>query len=494
MSKTSAIRLIKSLSGSEKRFFKLYVKRQSVSRIYLNLFNIIDETKNATSDKIETAFKKKHPSASVHNTARYLVRILTDCLIQLKSDKDSTFELYHGLMRIKVLQERSLNEESYDEIQKLRNSANSYQQPIIEYLTYREELNYLSNVRFSSITDKRLVEMQMTAKHLLREVNTIQDHYSLFELLKYRVAHAGKISSRQQIEKLNDLVLSEMGLLANKTGHSFAVKKLHLLFQSFYFINTGDYKSALKTLSSLNQLFEANLALLSNPPFDYLSALNGMLDCLHMLGYFDQIDFYKEKTDQLNNAKYPEYFRRQVQKTSALYHLILLNSKGKYTEGIEYINSFGKDWIVEYNLIDEEKQWELFFYTAKSFFEIKNFKKAHQWINDIMIQQQIHKHLLICKATRLLDIIIYYERGETDYLEFEIKAYKKFFEKGSLLKLELLLFKYIDIYLRIKSTKKLQAKYILNELNEIQKDPFEKQLLKYFDFTGWLTSKINTSI
>lgn len=79
-------------------------------------------------------------------------------------------------------------------------------------------------------------------------------------------------------------------------------------------------------------------------------------------------------------------------------------------------------------------------------------------------------------------------------MEFEIKAYKKFFEKGSLLKLELLLFKYIDIYLRIKSTKKLQAKYILNELNEIQKDPFEKQLLKYFDFTGWLTSKINTSI
>ncbi|OJY85674.1 MAG: hypothetical protein BGP14_00590 [Sphingobacteriales bacterium 44-15] len=485
MAMLAAIRLIKSLSGSEKRVFKLYVKRQSTERSYLFLFDLIDSSNPNSLQTIETTFKKKYPSASIYNTSRYLVKIITDCLIQLKADKDQTFQLYLGLMRSRILKERSLYEESYNEIKRTRLKAHTYQYPIVEYLTYREELNYLSDNNFHETTDKRLVEIQMKAKMLLRDVNHIHDHHSLFELLKYRLIHAGKISSKEQLSKLNDLVLSEMALVTNKPANSFAAQKLHLLFQSFFFTNVGEYTSALKIFSSLNQLFEKKLELLDNPPFDYLSALNGILDSLHTLAHFDKMNFYIEKLHQLHQSIYPEYFRSLVQKISVLYQLISLNSKMELSESVALIDSLGRDWINQYSMIDEEKQWELYFNIAKSYFLLKDFRKSHHWINNAMLRQHCHKNWLICKATRLLNIILYYERGERDYLEYEITAYKRFFGKEHLLKSEIILLKNIKFKIRTSVPGKAKLQQAQNDLNVLRKDQYEIQLLKHFDFLAW---------
>ncbi len=489
MSTLAAIRLIKSLSGSEKRVFKLYAKRQSAERSYLFLFDLIDDSKPNTLQTIETTFKKNYPAASIHNTSRYLVKVLTDCLIQLKADKDHTFQLYLGLMRSMILKERSLYDESYNEIKKTRLKAHSYQHPVAEYLTYREELNYLSDNNFPEITDKRLVEIQMKAKTLLRDINQIHDHHSLFELLKYRLIHAGKISSKEQLNKLNDLVLSEMALAGNKPTNSFAAQKLHLLFQSFFFTNIGEYTSALKTFSSLNQLFEKNLALLDNPPLDYLSALNGILDSLHTLAYFDKMNFYIEKLDQLNQTIYPEYFRSLVKKTSILYQLVSFNATNNTAGSIMLIDSLEKDWMNQYNMVDEEKQWELYFNIARSYFLLKNFRKSHYWINNAMQRQHCHKNWFICKAARLLNIILYYERGERDYLEYEIAAYKRFFGKDRLLRCETMLFKFINFKINPAVSGKVSLQQIKNGLNTLHKDQYETQLLKHFDFTGWISEK-----
>ena len=66
MTKNELIRLIKSLSGSEKRNFKLYTKKQAGPKDYLDLFDIINQTLlNDEGQSIEMQFKEKHPKKSV---------------------------------------------------------------------------------------------------------------------------------------------------------------------------------------------------------------------------------------------------------------------------------------------------------------------------------------------------------------------------------------------------------------------------------------------
>lgn len=487
------MKLVKSLSGAEKRYFRLLTRKQAGSKDYLVLFDIIDKAPAAGISLVKEKFGKVYSTASLNNKARYLLKVLTDSLILAKVEKDNLFHLLQETMRVKILQERSLHEEAYGLLKKIRESASASQQHLIEYLTYREELDYLSDSALPVITDKTLIETQMKAKSILRMLNHIHDHHSLFELLKYRLVHSGKISSDEDRKRLNDLILSEMILVAGKSKNSFAAQKLHLLFQSFYFTDVGDYQSALKTFRSLNKLFEQNLELLGKPPLDYLSTLNGILDSLHTLKKYEEINYYIDKLRQLDQPAYQEYFRYQVRKTETIYQLAVLTGKEKFIEAVDYASSVDASVLKMHPMISEEKQWELYFFFSLAYFGKKDWKKTYSYISKVMQDHKIQGQLLVCKAIRLLNIITYYENGDTDYLEYEIRSYKRFFrKKHSLLKTETLLLKFL-LYPRKKKPPQVYYKKIIAEIGTLSNDKYEKQLLKYFDYPKWVLDKLGKS-
>jgi hypothetical protein len=490
MSQIAALRLVRSLSSSEKRYFKLQIKKQSGNKDYLNLFNIIDSTKTSDISVLNEKFKKLHPNTSIDNSTRYLIKVLTDCLIRLKIEKDIFFQSLQGLMRIRILQERSLPEESYRQLKKLQQDAIDSQQHLVEYFAYRFELNYLSESNFQGLSDHLLVNMQMQAKNSLRSLNQLQDHYSLFEQLKYRILRSGHISSEENKKELNDLILSEMALVAKKGMNSFTSQKLHLLFQSFFLMNIGDYDSALKSFHELNRLFEHNLHLLDHPPMDYLTSLNGTLDSLHTIGKFESMQTFLEKVGQLDQPSYPEYFRFQVRKTVAMYQLATLTSTGQFREAITCIQFFEAGFLKAYQMLDEERQWELYFYCSLSYFALQDWKKAHTYVRDIMRDSKPCPRLEICKAIRLLDIIIYYEKRDIDYLEYELRSYKRFSRQGKKsLRTEKLILKVIQQLSAQKAKKISLTEPMLREIAGIKRDKYEKRLLKYFDFTEWVLKK-----
>jgi len=485
-------KLVKSLSGPEKRYFKLHSHKQKGTKEYLALFDIIDKSPTADVKSIKDQFKKKRPSNSLNNTTRYLSKLLTDALIESKTEKDNFFQLLHEIMRVKILQERSLHEASYTLLKKLRKSATLSQQYLIEYFTYREELNYLAEYNFRDINDRLLIETQMKAKDILRSINHIHDHHSLFEILKYRLIHSGKISSEEEKKKLNDLILSEMALLSGKSKNSFSSKKLHLLFQSFFFSDIGDYQSALNTFRSLNTIFENNLDLLDKPPLDYLSALTGILDSLHTLKKFTEIDYFITKLRQLDKPDYPDYFRYQVLKTITIYQFVIFTGEKRFSESVQHVKQ-GDQSILKMYMVNEEKQWELYFYYSLAYFGNGEWKKAHKLIGEVMRDHKIQPHLLICKATWLLNIILYYQQGDLNYIEYEIRSYKRFFRKQNALRSEKLLLKFLSAWPQEKRKRipDIQFKKIKEEIIEIESDRYERQLLKYFDFCEWLLEKIN---
>lgn len=493
MAQLVAIHLVKSLSGPEKRYFKLHTRQQNGNKDYLDLFAIIDKTASGDAAAVKQKFKRAHPAASLNNTARYLVNVLTDCLIQSRIEKDPFFGLLQDIMRVKVLQERSLPEESHEQLKKVRQAAQHSQQHLIEYLTYRDELNYFSDTNFSGINDRVLIEKQMKAKDILKNVSHIHDHYSLFELMKYRIVHSGKIASENDRKQLNDLMLSEMTLVAGKSKNSFAAQKLHLLFQSFFFTDVGDYQSAFKTFHSLNKLFEQNGKLLEHPPLDYLSALSGILDTLHALENYTEITFYLDRLQQLDQSAYPEYFRYQVRKIIAVYQLAILAGQKQFPEAVAFCRAAESSLLKAYTMVNEEKQWELYFYYSLAYFGKGELKKAHHYIGEIMRMLKAYPQLPVCKAIRLLNIIIYYEKGDTDYLEYEIRSYKRFFgQQQSLLRSEALLLKLIQTYpdRKRKQLPAQQHKKFLQEASALQQDRYERQLLKYFDFMEWVRERV----
>jgi hypothetical protein len=481
--------MVRSLSKSEKRHFKLSAKRLSGDKDYLHLFDLIDRKNVTDIKKLEDLFRKRHPGASMDSAARYLLKVLCDCLIQIRIKEDSLFQLLHGLLRVNILNERNLPGEGYKELKKLQQIAVSSQNYFIQYIIHRQTLNFLSDVNFQGLSEKDLVDMQMKARDVLKDIRNTHEHYSLYELLKYRLIYSGKALSEEDRKHLNDLLLSEMSIVNAKVKSNMESRKLHLLFQSFFFTDIGDYKSALKTFYELNRLFEKNKVLWRYPPLDYLSSLDGILDSLRTIGYFDEMPYYIQKLQQLDETAYPEYFRLTVNKSVTLYRLIYFNGKGAIADAMHYINTHVTDVLNAYSMPDEEKQSELLFYLALVFFKVKKYRKAQKYINQIVLAGKINHQSMTYKAARLLSMLIHYEDKNLEYLEYDVRSYKRALQnKGRQTITERLIFKTIKLYPTINTPQKneLLWKQVTSAVKAAEKDKYEMQLLKYFNFISWV--------
>src|SRR5690606_6899886 len=149
---------------------------------------------------------------------------------------------------------------------------------------------------------------------------------------------------------------------------SFESQKNHLLFQSFFLIHTGQYRSSLKSFNELNKLFEDNKPLWSFPPYDYLFTLEGILDNLRTIGYLREMGFYIQKIQNLLEHKYPDYFQTIASQTISIYRLhLILNTEGS-KEALKLSKTIPSVLLSNGTLADYEKRTELMYYIGLTHF------------------------------------------------------------------------------------------------------------------------------
>lgn len=235
MAQSELLRLIRSLSSSEKRSFKLLSTKQTGQKDYLALFDLINQSdKDFGVKSIKKEFRKKFPKKSFENTSKYLFSRITDSLVETRIINDKWFEQHHAILRAKILLERSLVKEGVKELKRAQDISYSLQDNFTHYLACRYELDFLSSHDFFGINEQSLIDKQMKAKKSLKISLQNQEHSSLFEMLRHRFINSGVSISNVDRQNLNDLVLRELSLSNRGSLHNFESQKLHLLFQSFF--------------------------------------------------------------------------------------------------------------------------------------------------------------------------------------------------------------------------------------------------------------------
>lgn len=118
MSKSGVIRLIRTMSSAEKRYFRLSCKKQHGEKDYLYLFDMIDREKQIDIPTLEKRFRERRPGSSLENTAQYLFRIITDDLIRIKTVNNNFFQQFHHILQARLLFDRSLPDEAHKVLKK----------------------------------------------------------------------------------------------------------------------------------------------------------------------------------------------------------------------------------------------------------------------------------------------------------------------------------------------------------------------------------------
>ncbi|WP_262250131.1 hypothetical protein [Parapedobacter soli] len=484
-------KLILSLSAAEKKHFQLHCSKLKGPKDYLLLYDLAANY-HGDGKSWEQRFREAYPSKSFENTASYLYKVLTDVLIQIRIEQDNWYTQRHQLMKARLCFERSMPNRAHKALQKAYKLASESEDYTVAYQASRMELTALADMGFPMTSEQQLVDRQMKAKHTLQSLRQLHEHYSLYELLSYRLTKGVLAVDGKSDKKINDLILSELSLTTRGSQHQFEPQKLHLLFQSFFFIHTGEYRSALRIFNELNRLIESNEPMWDYPPYDYLSALDGILDSLRSIGYYPEMELFIDKAASLSKRPYPDHFTNLAMLTVNTYRLNMLLGMGSIDEAAQLLNGLGGKVDDHTPIEGHEKQLEYDYFEGLTHFRAQQWNKANKCINRLLTAERQYTQLAVFRAARLLHILIGYEQDDLDYLDYEIRSYKRVFSKfGKAFKTEKLVFNTIaaDPKRRGNAWKEAAREKIALKRLAIQSEKREMQLLKYFDFGGWVMEK-----
>lgn len=483
-------KLISSLSAAEKKYFRLYSAKLKGAKDYLLLYDLALDGKDNGS-AWEDRFRELYPGKSFDNAANYLFKVLTDVLVQIRIEQDTWFAQHHYLLKARLCLERSMPNRARKMLTKAYTLASKSQNHTVSYQALRMELTALADLGFPQTDEQDLVDKQMKAKLTLQSLRQLQEHYSLYELLSHRLTKGTLSVDKKSDKKINDLILSELSLTTRGSQYEFEPQKLHLLFQSFFFIHTGEYHSALRIFNELNKLIESNQSMWDFPPYDYLSALDGILDSLRSIGYYWAMTPFIEKVFALGDGKYPEHFCSVAKLTANTYQLNMHLGTGKTSEALAFITQHRKE-VSPTGGGEQVTQLEFDFFESLTFFLSNQLGQANKSLNPILSAEKHLKQLPVYRAARLLHILLAYEQDDLDYLEYEIRSYKRIFTKfDKVYKTEKLVFNTIgsDPRRRGNAWKESNHKKLIRQVQAIKAEKREMQLLKYFDYTDWVLAK-----
>lgn len=486
----SLLLLMDSLTLSEKKVFKLKTARRKTIPDYLALYDLVEKSKNKTTEYLRKRFLATRPGAAFETTIRYLYELLLESMLELRKEQDSFYHLFNKILKARILFEKSLFDECFEILDQVMVHARKYENYYALLLASRLELEYLLALNFPNIDEKGLLHKQFEVNEALKYLRKINEQSSLYEILKHRVIYKGHARSQKQKDELNDLVYSEISIVASLNLDNFEISKLHQLFQSNYLISVGDYKSALNSYIELHNLFEANKHLWSNPPVYYMHTLEGILESLRSIHNYEGMAYFIDQLKAIEEQS--AGFRINLACIVYLYELFPFLDRGDFTSAMTLMKKNEEPLYDKLFSLNKARQAELCLYTALIYFGNSEYHKAHKFLNQIILRGKNYYYLPLYRTIRLVNLIILYKLGDFDLIQYEIRSMKRDFNyTGKNYKIEKFLFRFLNKELpTIPFKRKQLLERTMEEFSEIHKDVFENQILRIFDFTAWVESLI----
>lgn len=486
----SLIHLINNLTKQEKKEFSLYISNKP-EKDYIFLFRLIDDKKISDPEELKMAFLAAKPASSFNTVVIYLFDLLIDILTRLRTEQDSYYLLFNELLHARVLYEKSMYQECFQVLKKVKEKAVYYENHFALLVAQRLELNYLLTLDFEDMDEQKLLNKQYKMNNTLKSIRQLNEQSSLYELLKYRMINRGASRSLEETQKLDDLVTSEISIVASAGVENFEIKKNHQLFQANYFITVGDYKAAFNSFVELNKLFEENSHLWNNPPVYYLMTVEGMLESLRIMHNYEGMNYFIEKLAKLSSPS--SSFQLNVMYVIFIYRLFSFIDAGDFDKAGIWIAEHQASLIDKMLLLKEQQQAEMSLYIALIHLGNGEYRKARKRLSATIGRGHLYS-LPLFRTIRIVNVMIHYELGDVDYIQSEIRSIKREMSKnkGYNLKVESFLLKFLN-YSFADTNRKKRAEIwesMAEEVHALYADKYETQILRKFDFVAWVEAKI----
>ncbi len=487
--------LIKALSKGEKRFFKLYVSRLGAiaDKKFIILFDAIEKQKEYNETKILEREKALNPK-QLPNLKTHLYFQLLKSLRLGNSNSLSSIKLLELIDYSRLLYSKCLYKECVKMIDKAKRMAITNDQSVflleileLEKLVISKTLDEGNEERVNNIIDETI---QVT-----KSIQNINIFSNLSLKLDSYYTKYGFVRNKKDLDKVTRFF--------NDSLPSYDLKKisfheklyLYKCYVSFYFF-IQDFKLGYTYATKLIELFEKQPEMKALKPEMYIKALNSLLAAqnkLYKLKEFTEtlkqlIAIKREKkiilTENLNLNLFKAIYIHEINR-----HFML----GEFKSGTRIVGALEHELHKIVTKLDKHSILLFYYKIACLYFGSGNYRVALTWLNKITNEREIALREDLHSFARILSLICHFELGNDDLVESYIKStYRFFIKKGDLSLYQKHILDFLKRLLMESEIKNVKKRFTLlkEQMENLQKNKFEKRAFLYFDIISWLESKI----
>lgn len=485
--------LVKSLSKSEKRQFKLYVGRLGVNTDakFLALFNLLDKMKRYDEKAIlQSGIVKK---SQLSNLKAHLYKQILVSLRLNPVNQTIRVQIREQLDFATILYQKGLYKQSLKILDKVKAIAIENEEKNIAYEIVELEKIIETQYITRSIPD-RADELAVQAKELSAH-NVMTSKLSNLSLQLYgMMLKVGYVRNDEDYQKVKRYFESH---LPKYHIDDLGFREKLWLYKAYlwYSFLVQDFLSCYKYASKWVDLFHEHEEMIYQNPVFYLKGNHYLLESLFYVKYSSQFKVTLERLESMLESKaFPS--NDNISSLAFLYvnfnKLNLHFLEGTFDKGLYLVK------IIEYGIskhrdrIDEHHIMIFYYKIACLYFGVGDNRKCIYYLKKIINNKNLRmREDLMCFA-RVLSLVAHYEAGMDYHLEVQLKSTYKFLLKmNELHAVQKEMIKFLrnlgNIY---PHELKNEFRNLYERLKKYEHHPYEKRAFLYLDILSWLESHL----
>jgi len=477
--KGSLFFLIKSLTGSERRYFRMQSERSKADTRYLRLFDFMESQAEADDDAVKEHFKGEQFVNQLHVTKIYLTDLILRSLRNYHANSSVNSKLLDILRDVEILFGKELYDQCHYKLKTAEKLACTFEKEglLLEVLAWKRKL-LLAQSKAETKEVAAISEQEKASLEKLTNLNSYWDH--TFDVF----TNSGDRDFPKKLKSKNAATLQA------KTLH-------HHVLYSWYFMNNNAARAE-KEIATLIDYMEQHPTRIEDDPGPYVTAMSNKIALLLRQQRWPEIEqmirIMREvpvRYKLVNENKFTlrlwlriynlelEIYRDTRQLTKAM---ILTKEIEAYLEKHSAV-------------IPDNYRIMLWYQVANIWFLKQDYAACLHWVNLILNYNfGDTRNDLQCFA-RILNLLVHFELDNIIVLRYSVDSTRRFFRKKKADSPEVQAI--IGMFSRLSVAPPQKYKEVVTaSYDELFHDPSPgtEHIQDYLDLRSWMRRKFRKQI
>lgn len=482
---------------NEKRYFKLQSSLQKKNSNLTQLFDFLSNAEGYDEEVVRNYFAGEKFLEQLAVTQNHLYELILRAMRAYHLKRSVEFKLQGMMQDVQFLFEKGLKSQAETVLRRLRKVALKHDSFLILLQVVEYETKLIAEGFFVGNDERDLDALSDEYYEILGLLQNEREYMDLqFKVFNnyYKIG----IERKNEGYKTNDQIINQFALRHFDKALTYRSRIAFLNIHAQYNKINGNWEEAYKyrkqMLELVSERFGASFE--SDATKRYFVAINNLVPICMKLGRYDEVIELLNELDTIEERSLATHYSvelgQRIRMQGMIGRLALYTRLGHAAAGITIATDIADNEVEIASYPRKYVVMHLYFNLAYFLFSIGKFSDALHYANLILNDQDIRDIEDLHASTRLLTMMLQYELGRSELLEYLVRAARRYLTKlEGLYPFESILLSFLR---RVSSLYAMDVKAEFSNLRKqlvsVGYEPGDRNALSTLDLLAWVDSKL----